>query len=168
MKLSSFEAIICALLDADVRYIVAGGLAVNAHGYLRFTKDVDFIIQLVPDNINRTFAALKTLGYKPIIPISAEQFSNNKQRDSWIQDKGMQVLQFWSDQHQETPIDIFVSEPFNFEMEYKDSLIKSFDASNVRFVSIPTLITMKTVANRPQDLLDIEQLQLIMENNDKD
>lgn len=50
MKLASFEAIVRALNDAGVRYLVAGGLAVNAHGYLRFTKDVDFVVQLVPDS----------------------------------------------------------------------------------------------------------------------
>jgi len=35
MKLTSFEAIVRALDEAGVRYLVAGGLAVNAHGYLR-------------------------------------------------------------------------------------------------------------------------------------
>ena len=49
MKLTSFEAIVRALNDAGIRYLVAGGLAVNAHGYLRFTKDADFVIQLIPD-----------------------------------------------------------------------------------------------------------------------
>lgn len=168
MKLLSFEAITHALTEADVRYIVAGGLAVNAHGFLRFTKDVDFVIQLIPENINRTFAALKTIGYKPNIPVTAEQFSDNAQRESWIQNKGMQVLQFWSEQHRETPIDVFVSEPFDFETEYENALVKSLGAANVYFVSIPTLIKMKTVANRPQDLLDIEQLELIIKNHEKD
>jgi len=168
MKLLSFEAITNILNEADVRYIVAGGLAVNAHGYLRFTKDVDFVIQLVPENISRTFAALKTLGYKPNIPITAEQFSDNEQRESWIQDKGMQVLPFWSDQHRETSIDVFVSEPFDFETEYENSLVKPLGTANVHFVSIPTLISMKAIANRPQDLLDIEQLELIIKNHEKE
>ena len=34
MKLAAFEALTAALRDARVRYLVAGGLAVNAHGYL--------------------------------------------------------------------------------------------------------------------------------------
>lgn len=35
MRLSSFEAIIGALHGAEVRYLIAGGLAaVGAHGYL--------------------------------------------------------------------------------------------------------------------------------------
>ena len=38
MKVGSFEAVIQALEGAGVRYLVAGGLAVNAHGYLRFTR----------------------------------------------------------------------------------------------------------------------------------
>jgi hypothetical protein len=76
VKLASFESIVRALNEAGVRYLVAGGLAVNAHGFLRFTKDADFVIQLIPDNIKRTFAALGALGYKPSVPITAEQFSD--------------------------------------------------------------------------------------------
>ena len=44
VKLASFEAIVRALEHAGVRYLVARGLAVNAHGYLRFTHDVDLVI----------------------------------------------------------------------------------------------------------------------------
>lgn len=91
MKLSSFEALATALEVAGVRYLVAGGLAVGAHGYLRFTKDVDIVIQLIPDNIERTFSALASLGYEPIVPITMEQFSNSELRQSWIRDKGMQM-----------------------------------------------------------------------------
>ncbi len=51
MNLSSFDALVTALAASGVRYLIAGGLAVNAHGYLRFTKDVDVVVRLVPDNI---------------------------------------------------------------------------------------------------------------------
>lgn len=167
MKLSSFEAIIQALENAGVRYLVAGGLAVNAHGFMRFTKDVDFVIQLVPENIVSTFTALGTLGYRPLVPITAEQFADNELRESWIRDKGMQVLQFWSDDHLETPIDVFVNEPFVFEEEFKKALVKPLHGVlNVRFVTIPTLIAMKSLANRPQDQIDIEHLRMKL-NNEK-
>ena len=59
---------------AAVRYLVAGGLAVNAHGYIRFTRDVDLVVQLVPDNIGFAFAALSELGYRPTVPITAARF----------------------------------------------------------------------------------------------
>ena len=51
MKLPSFEALVRALEATGVRDLVADGLAVNAHGYLRFTKDVDLVVQLVADNM---------------------------------------------------------------------------------------------------------------------
>lgn len=168
MKLASFEAIVRVFEEVGLRYLVAGGLAVNAHGYLRFTKDVDFVVQLIPNNIERAFAALRTLGYRPTVPITATQFADAALRESWVKDKGMQVLQFWSDQHLETPIDVFVTEPFPFEEEYQRALIKPLHGTiQVRFVSIPTLIRMKEVAGRPQDTIDIEHLRMRLEDDAK-
>jgi hypothetical protein len=76
MKLESFEALAQALVATGVRYLVAGELAVNAHGYIRFTKDVDLVVQLVPDNIACAFAALATLGYRATAPVTAAQFAD--------------------------------------------------------------------------------------------
>jgi hypothetical protein len=166
MKLASIEAIFRALNETSVRYLVAGGLAVNAHGYLRFTKDADFVIQLIPDNIKRAFAALETLGYKPLVPITADQFADRSTREGWIRDKGMQVLQLWSDRHRETPIDIFVHEPFPFDEEFSNALVKPLYGSiEVRFVSIPTLIRMKEAAGREQDRIDIAHLRMRLEDD---
>ena len=164
MRLSSFDALVSALQEANVRYLIAGGLAVNAHGYLRFTRDVDVVVRLHPDNIARAFAALGTLGYRPVVPVSAAQFADAPTRDAWIREKGMQVLQFWSDAHRETPVDMFVQEPFDFEDEYRSSLVKPLGRTEVRFVTIPTLIRMKEAANRPQDRIDIEYLRKRLED----
>jgi hypothetical protein len=162
VKLTSFTVIVSALEKAGVRYLVAGGLAVNAHGYLRFTKDVDIVVQLVPENIERAFGALATAGYRPSVPIIAAQFADADTRIGWIREKNMQVLQFWSDAHRETPIDMFVSEPFPFDEEYRKAVLKPLHGSiDVRFVSIPTLIGMKELAGRPQDLIDIEHLRIV-------
>lgn len=165
MKLASFEALVSALEGAGVRYLVAGGLAVNAYGYLRFTKDVDLVIQLVPENIERAFTELGKLGYRPMVPITASQFADAKQRESWIRDKGMQVLQFWSDAHRETPVDIFVRDPFVFDEEYRQALVRTLGSIAVRFVTIPTLIRMKEQAGRPQDRIDIDQLRLLLKDD---
>lgn len=160
MRLKSFEAITAALESAGVRYLIAGGLAVAAHGYLRFTKDVDLVVELVPENVERTFAALGALGYRPTVPITSGQFANAEMRAGWIRDKGMQVLQFWCDAHIETPIDVFVTEPFSFEEEYDKALVKPlYGVQSVRFVSLPTLIKMKESAGRQQDINDVANLR---------
>ena len=169
MKLTSFEAIARALQEAGGRYLVAAGLAVNAHGYLRFTKDVDFVVQLVPDNIRRAFDAFARLGYRPIVPVDAGQFADGEIRARWIREKGMQVLQFWSDQHRETPVDVFVAEPFDFDAEFAAALVKPlFGTLPVRFVSIPTLIRMKEAAGRPQDIIDIGYLRMRQAQDESD
>ena len=168
MKLASFEAIVKALQDADVRYLVAGGLAVNAHGYLRLTRDVDLVIQLDGGNIVAAFAALSTIGYRPLVPVTAQQFGDREQRERWIAEKGMRVLNFFSDVHRETAIDVFVTEPFDFEREaaaaWKAELAPG---AVVSFVSIETLIEMKTLAGRPRDLDDIQHLRWIQEDLDR-
>ena len=167
MKLASFEAIVRALDAAGVRYLVAGGLAVNAYGYLRYTKDVDIVLNLVTDNILKAFKALAGLGYKPNVPVTAEQFTDPAQREQWIREKGMKVLQLWCDEHRETPIDIFVEEPFDFETEYANALTKPlYEEIEVRFVSADALIKMKLDAGRPQDIIDIDQLRMILSENE--
>ena len=60
-----FQEIVEALNNADVRYVVAGGLAVVAQGYLRLTMDVDLVIDLDRDNLLRALNALEIDGYKP-------------------------------------------------------------------------------------------------------
>lgn len=166
MKLAAFEAIVTALRDTGVRYLVAGGVAVNAHGYLRLTYDVDLVIQLVPDNIRLAFKALAGLGYRPTVPVTAEQFSDEAQRARWIREKGMQVLNFHSDLHRPFTVDVFVSVPFDFEREYGAAMQGELAPGLiVHFVSIPALIEMKKLANRPRDLDDIEHLKLILEEH---
>lgn len=169
VKLAAFEAIAAALRDAGVRYLVAGGIAVNAHGYVRLTYDVDLVIQLKPGNIQPAFKALADLGYRPTVPVTADQFADEAQRERWIREKGMQVLNFHSDLHRPFTVDVFVSEPFDFDTEYKAAMQGELAPGlTVRFVSIPALIAMKQLANRPRDLDDIEHLRLIMGEKRRD
>ena len=168
MKLASFEAVVGALKEADIRYLVAGGLAVVAHGYLRATADMDVVIQLKPDNIIPAFRALAELGYHPAVPVTAEQFADDGQRQRLIKDKGMIVLNLYSDQHPLNSVDIFAIEPFDFDIEYEKALVGEITPGLfVRFVSIPTLIKMKKAANRPRDLDDIEHLEMLLNEEDQ-
>ncbi len=98
MKSSCLEALNKAFTEAGSRFIVVGGLAV-AHGYLRATQDADIVIELLPDNIERAFAALESLGYKPTVPITPSSFSKPENRRAWTGEKNMTVLQFWSSQY---------------------------------------------------------------------
>lgn len=53
---------ICRELNArGANYIVVGGMAVNIHGYIRNTEDIDFLIETNPANEAKVFDALRIL-----------------------------------------------------------------------------------------------------------
>jgi hypothetical protein len=162
MTKADFQLITAALNDSRVPFIVVGGLAVIEHGYGRNTFDVDLVIRLTPEVVLRAFDALARLGYRPVVPISAAQFADAAERERLLEDKQMTVLNFWSDQHRETPIDLFVTEPFDFAAEYQRAEEREIAAGlPVRIVSLETLFEMKRSANRPKDLADIDELSLL-------
>lgn len=167
MKLATLEAIMRALNAARVRYLVVGGLAVAAHGYGRMTFDLDLVVQLQPDNVERALKALAALGYRPLVPVAARDFADAVIRESWIRDKGMVVFQLHSDRHPETRIDLFVAEPFDFDQEYDNALVgEILPGVHARFVRIETLIRMKEATGRGKDREDVRQLRLLLENPD--
>jgi predicted nucleotidyltransferase len=49
----AFDALLRRLAAADVEFVVVGGLAVNAWGVVRGTKDVDVVVAPETDNIKR-------------------------------------------------------------------------------------------------------------------
>lgn len=167
MKVASLEAILRALANAEARYLIVGGLAVAAHGYGRLTFDLDLVVQLQPDNVIRTLQALESLGYLPVVPVTATDFADPAKRESWIREKNAVVFQLHSERHRETRIDLFVTEPFDFEQEYRHAktgeLLPGLPA---RFVRVETLIRMKEAAGREKDLEDVRQLRLLMERDD--
>jgi hypothetical protein len=46
--MSLFEPVFLALNNAEVRYVVVGGLATVLHGYARLTADIDLVVDLAP------------------------------------------------------------------------------------------------------------------------
>ncbi len=162
MKKDSFDAICKALKDARVPFIVVGGIAVIHHGYGRLTQDVDLVIRLEREAILRAFAALDSIGYRPSVPITAEEFADPGCRERWIKEKGMKVLKFWSDSHRETPIDVFIDEPFDFQKALEEADVRQVGKDlEIRIVSLKTLLAMKEKAGRPLDLADIDELNLL-------
>jgi hypothetical protein len=162
MELRSIEAVVGALNAARVRYLIVGGLAVNAHGFLRATRDLDLVIQLSPENLRIGLESLFATGYRLAIPVCVDDFADASKRETWRVEKGMIVLKLWSDDHRRTPIDIFVYEPFDFDLEFEKSVLTELgNGESARIVALAALIQMKTEAGRDQDLVDIEELRRV-------
>lgn len=166
MEPGSVAAVIRALNEAHVRYLVAGGLAVNAHGYPRPTKDIDIVVELEPANALRALDALRQLGYRPTVEVGPDDFADPEKRREWVEEKDAKVLRLYSDQHRTVLVDLFVRVPFDFERAYAAAL-RANVAPGVQatFVSFEDLIAMKREAlhERPEYLVDIRQLEKVRE-----
>jgi hypothetical protein len=61
--LSEFDlrALLEALNEREIRFVVIGGVAVGAHGYPRATADLDLVPDPDPENLDRLVSALDSL-----------------------------------------------------------------------------------------------------------
>jgi hypothetical protein len=147
-----------ALNAAAVRYLIVGGLAVTAHGYVRLTQDVDIVVDFDGTNEQRAIATLKNLGYRPRIPLPIESFCAPANRESWARDKDMIVFSVAKDL---TEIDLFLHHPFAFATAYQRAYRAALDEAGTviaTFIGLDDLIAMKRAVGRPVDLLDADQL----------
>ncbi len=162
MQKASLELLIGAFNNAGVRYMLVGGLAVNAHGYLRSTVDVDLIVQLDPANLQPALAILKSLGYVPRVPVPIESFADPNLRTSWVRDKNMKVFSLRSDKHPDTEVDIFADDPLGFDKAYARAVRFELSPSVWATVcSLEDLLELKRQADRDKDRLDIQKLKEI-------
>ena len=162
MTKHSVGAIVAALNGAHVRYLVAGGLAVVAHGYVRFTADVDLILDLDAGNVTRAIEVLEKLGYRPRAPVPFGDFAAPEKRREWMREKGLTVFSLYSPEHPATEVDLFVEPPLDFDSAFGAAMrLDVAPGVEAAFVGYDDLVRLKRQAGRPTDLADIEQLKAI-------
>ena len=155
------ERTLSALEKAQVRYLVVGGVAVVLHGHLRVTADLDLVVQLTPDNVERAIGALEGLGFRPRAPVAASQFARAEVREEWIRDKGLTVFSLWSPEHPGFEVDLFVEEPFDFGEVYARAVRVELDSCSATVISRSDLIVLKERAARPRDQEDVAALRAL-------
>lgn len=162
MQRESVETLVRRFNEAGVRYLIAGGFAVVAHGYSRFTVDLDFVLDLESENAAKALEILKDEGYAPTIPVPIEQFADADLRKDWAENRNMVAFPLQSEKHYQTRIDIFVRQPFDFERAYAEKFCGEIVPQLVAdFVSFDDLLKLKAAAGRSKDLLDIFYLRQI-------
>lgn len=160
MQVRSVEAIVRGWNEAGVRYMIAGGLAVVAHGYLRFTADFDAILDMDEENLWRALQVLEREGYVPRAPVSMGSFVSAELRATWASEKGMTVFSVWSSEHRTTEVDLFLEPPFDFDEVYKRAhFFEMAGGERAVFVPYEELVEMKRRVGRVRDLEDVAKLE---------
>jgi hypothetical protein len=79
--------ILQSLSDAQVQYVLVGGLAVQLHGFLRSTFDVDLVLAMNDENLARFIDIANRFGLLPVIPVPIDSLRNAQQIDQWHREK---------------------------------------------------------------------------------
>ena len=152
-----YEEVFLKFNQRRVRYVVVGGIATVLHGAVRFTADLDIVVEMTASNIKKVFSALQELGYRPRVPVKIEDFQNKKIRQDWIRNKSMRAFSFFHTQDSLKIVDLLIEE----FLPYSQIKKIPFRTKGVMIpaASIGDLVKFKKIAGRPQDILDIESLQ---------
>jgi len=143
---------IFAVLDAHrVEYVIVGGIAVQAHGHVRMTNDVDLIPEPTPANIERLAAALRQLQARVLNPGS---------EGIEIDAKMLPRATLWQFATQYGDVDVLYDAPgaAPFPDLRERALVIFLGDHAIPIASEDDLIRMKRATGRPVDLADIAAL----------
>ena len=131
----------------NIRYITIGGFAVNIYGYNRSTGDIDIYLDDTQENRINLRNAFVEIGLGDFESIETMQFipgwtdftlSYGLRLDIMTNVKGLQDK--------------------SFDDLLDAATVVMIDEIPVKFIDYENLIIAKKAANRPKDILDIEEL----------
>ena len=140
----TLRSITSRLDQLGVPYAVAGGLALFAHGFRRFTEDVDLLV--TAEGLARIHKELEGLGY-------VQPFKGSKQlrdTDSKVRIEFLVAGQFPGD-GKPKPV------------AFPDPSAVAFEKDGIKYLKLPTLVELKLAsgmsnAARLKDLADVLEL----------
>ena len=64
-----FKKLFASLNRGSVKYMIAGGVAVNLYGIERSTADIDIVLELEKTNVLKFIKSARRLGLEPKVPV---------------------------------------------------------------------------------------------------
>ena len=142
---SNYLDMLKCLNKAGVDYIMVGGWAVNLHGYVRATIDLDIWILADQENARKVYAALGEFG-APLGEVKPEDFA----QDGTIFQIGVAPCR----------IDVINKiDGVKYAEASSRAIQKTIEGIPVRIISLEDLIVNKRASGRTKDLADVEILE---------
>lgn len=145
------------LVEAEIRFILVGGLAVNAWGYMRGTQDVDVVPDPDPENLAKLDALLRQLGWK--VDVGGRLLDSNA-ISTFLRTGDRTFVRTKLGQ-----VDVLQGLPQvpRYEELEKGAEEVDIDGLPIRVCSLEHLIEMKRASDRARDHEDIEELEAAQE-----
>jgi hypothetical protein len=147
---TEMEMLVDLFAAEGIEYALCGGLALAVHGHPRATKDIDILIERT--TLPRALAVAKRAGFD--IPARKMTFGlktgtpRDVQRVSKLDDATGKLL----------TLNLLLVSPDLEEVWNTRQLVEA-DQRRITVVSREGLATMKRIAGRPQDLVDLAKLE---------
>jgi hypothetical protein len=145
------ERIFAALDAQKVEYVVIGGIAVQVHGHVRMTNDIDLIPSPSPANLERLASALNDLDARVLNP-GSEHLS--------IDAAMLPLATLWQMTTRHGDIDVLHDAPgaAPYPQLRDRALVIALGDLAIPFAGRDDLIRMKRARGRPVDLADVAAL----------
>jgi len=156
--------ILCALVDARVRFVLAGGAACVVHGVERLTVDLDLSVDTEDGNLRRFVDAMKALRLKPRAPVPPEALLDRDARRQMIEEKGALAFTFLDPDAPYRQVDVFLLEHLAYERLRPSAEPVTIRGRTVWVASKATLVQHKRAISKPRqkDLDDIRELSRLL------
>jgi len=142
---SDLIELLSSLVESKVKFLIVGGHAVAKYGEPRYTKDVDIWIECSEANAKKVYSVLQNFG----APVDSVTYKFFTFEDHFLK-IGREPLR----------VDIICGmQGLAFSAAWPRRNRGSLFGVRVWFVSLDDLLTLKNLANRPQDLLDVAMLK---------
>lgn len=143
--------VVADAVAAGLEHVVIGGFSVVFHGYVRATKDSDL---LVPDGHAADVAILRFLEIEGGVRMSDQKVltSEDLTAAEHLRVVGRRGI-----------VDLLRggAPPLDFETVARRANVVDWNGQEVRVASLPSLVGFKRLAARPQDQLDLAELEAI-------
>ena len=147
--------LLSTLAEADVDFVVIGGIAVVLHGHLRTTRDLDITYATDQANLDRLGRVLVSLdarlrGVAEVVPFVPDG-------------RTLRVAELLTLETVQGSLDLLAAPPgapAYVELKANAEQIE-LDGYTIHLASIDDMVAMKRAAGRPRDLGDIDALEEI-------
>lgn len=145
--------VVKAFAQRKLPYAIAGGYAVSLHGAVRGTLDIDLVVSLKQKHLEGAEEALNSIGLVSRLPVTSAEIS--KFRKEYIEKRNLIAWSFVDLKDPTRIVDLLLTSDIS---KYKSVSMK-VRQTPIKVLSIPSLIKMKKLSGRPQDIEDVRALE---------
>lgn len=153
------RALLVALADANVRFVVIGGYAVAAHGYERATRDVDIVFATDIENCERFAAALRRLDAR--VRVADLPPAGGEIAADWLAAGGHFVF---ATAHGLLDALSWIGGFDHAALDSRALTVELADGTQLRVCGYDDLVAMKRIADRPRDREDLRELEAVRDD----